>query len=201
MKLSVVIPTITGREESVARTIASYDDTLRTIGEPGYELIVIQDAPSWPGACNMGYQKATGDVIHFTADDLEALPGWYPDAIKLIKEQDELPAPKVFNHWSGGEWDNHADGGDGMPTHFTRIPIMSRDQYERIGPWPEQLDYCADVWVSERARVVGIETRMVHSYAFVHHWEQIGRIDTPEVLFRSEHRLNQLRAGGLTRCE
>lgn len=78
--------------------------------------------------------------------------------------------------------------------------MMSVDQWNRIGPWPEQLDYCADVWVSERARTIGIETRMLHSYAFVHHWSQIGRIDTPEVIANAEHQMNLLRAQGLPRC-
>lgn len=194
--LSVVIPTLSGREESLERTISAYESTL-----PESDLIIIQDAPSWPTACNMGYRKAKGGIIHFTADDLEPLVGWHEEALARLADRDELPAPKVMNHSADGVWDNAVDGPDGALTHFTRVPIMTREQYERIGPWPEQLDYCADVWVSERARVLGIETRMCHSYAFVHHWSQIRRIDTPDVLSRSEQRMNQLRAEGLPRCD
>ena len=193
--ISVVIPTIAGREESLERTISAYESTL-----PGSDLIVIQDAPSWPAACNMGYQQAKGDVIHFTADDLEPLAGWHEEALVRLAQHDELPAPKVMNHSADGVWDNAVDGPDGALTHFTRVPMMTHEQYERIGSWPEQLDYCADVWVSERGRVLGIETRMCHSYAFVHHWSQIGRIDTPEIIARAEQRMNQLRTAGLPRC-
>lgn len=195
--LSVVIPTIAGREDSVARCIASYRETLRGLR---YDLIVIQDAPSWGAACNMGFRKSEGDIVHFTADDLEAMPDWHAEAVSRLYDYDELPAPKVFNHSPDGQWDNIADGEDLALTHFTRIPIMTKSQYERIGPWPEDI-YYADLWVSERARSIGIETRMVHSYSFVHYWSQVGRTDTPEMLAHSEARMNQLRSEGLQRCE
>jgi len=195
MLLSVVIPTITGREESLARAIASYEDTTR---ECPHEIIVVKDEPTWPTACNVGFEKSKGDVIHFSADDLEALPGWWKEALEVLFN-DELPAPVVLNHSPDGEWDNRHDGAHGVLTHFTRIPMMTRTQYERVGPWPE-FQYVADVWVSERARTLGIETRMVHSYAFVHHWEQVGRDGSPEVLALADRELTRMRAEGLPRC-
>lgn len=196
--LSVVIPTISGRKESLARAIASYRQTLD--GEP-HEIIVVEDEPSWPGACNLGFEQSKGDVIHFSADDLEALPDWNTQAVAHCVVHNELPAPVVYNHSPDGPWDNFMDGGDGQLTHFTRIPLMTRRQYELIGPWPEDLDYCADVWVSERGRTIGILTRMIHSYRFVHHWSQIGRIDTPEVVAGANARLLEYRAEGFPRCE
>lgn len=186
--LSVVVPTISGREDSLARAIASYRDEAD-------EIIVVENEPTWPSACNRGYERAKGDIIHFSADDLEALPGWFSE-VRGVLDADELPAPKVLNHSADGEWDNRYDGADGALTHFTRIPIMTRDQYERIGPWPE-LQYVADVWVSERARTLGIQTRMVHSYAFVHHWSQVGRTDTSEVMELAARELDRMRAEGL----
>jgi hypothetical protein len=193
--ISVVIPTIEGRGESLSRAIASYEDTLA--GE-SHEILIIQDAPTWPSACNLGFERAEGDVIHFSADDLEALPGWWEEAIDVL-DRDELPAPVVLNHSVDGEWDNRHDGADGALTHFTRIPMMTRSQYERVGPWPE-FQYVADVWVSERARTLGIQTRMVHSYRFVHHWEQVGRDGSPEVLALADRELARMRAEGWPRC-
>lgn len=197
LMLSVVIPTIAGREDSLRRTVEAYNATL--VGTQ-YELIVIQDAPSWPKACNAGYRKAKGDVIHFTADDLVPVRNWHPEALGRLAAFDELPAPVVLNHSEDGPWDNFMDGSDRQITHFTRVPIMTRSQAERIGPWPD-IYYAADVWVSERARSIGIETRMVHSYQFVHHWEQIGRNDGPEVQTAANAALAQLRAEGLKRCD
>lgn len=194
--LSVVIPTITGREESLERAWVAYLET----GPEDMEAVIVENFPNWPAACNEGFRQARGDRLHFTADDLEPLPGWWQEALPWLDEHDELPAPKVFNFSADGLWDNRVDGPDGGIPHFTRIPLMTRSQYERIGPWPE-IPYASDVWLSERARTLGIETRMFHSYAFVHHWSQVGRIDGQENLALSERVLNQLRAEGLQRLE
>ncbi len=197
--LSVIVPTISGREESLARTIASYMDTL---DGTQYEIIQVKDYPTWPSACNEGYKRATGDVLHFTADDLEALPGWHIPALLHLSVRDELPAPRVYDlrdYDNGGgfrsddswEFANPQDGEDRRVTHFTRVPIMTRSQYERIGLWPH-IDYYADVWVSEKARTLGIETRMIYGYDFRHHWSQINRVDSQENLDRAGAEFNRL---------
>lgn len=189
--ISVVLPTITGREESLERARKGYEQTLN--GTP-HEIIIITDAPNWPAACNQGFDQSKGDVIHFTADDLEPLPGWDVETLLHLSLADELPAPRVMDYKADGKFANEVDGPDGARTHFTRIPIMTRNQWERIGRWPEMF-YYADVWVSERARAIGIETRMIHSYAFIHHWCQIGRVDSRENLVESQKVMDVLRAG------
>lgn len=188
--ISVIIPTIPGREETLDRCWHAYVDTM---GGLDYELCVVEGFPNWPSACNAGYRDAKGDILHFTADDLEPLPGWWVAPLELLATADELPAARVLNHTADGPMDNAGDGPDGAFTHFTRVPIMRRDQYDRIGAWPE-IDYCADVWLSEKARTIGIQTRLLYSYALVHHWSQIGRIDTPERLAAAGQALEQLRA-------
>ena len=187
--LSIIVPTISGREESLERTIRSYETTLAGID---HQLIVVKDESSWPRACNVGYQQAQGDIIHWTADDLEAAPGWYTD-VPAFLERDEIPAPTVFDYRPDGKFANAEDGPDGALTWFTRVPICRRDQAERIGLWPE-ITYYADIWFSEKARAVGIETRMLYSYRFVHHWSPIGRVDSAENLTESWAQLEELRA-------
>ena len=190
-ELTVVVPTITGREESLQRTLDSYEATLEGVDS---EIVVIQDAPTWPDACNLGFKKAEGDVIHFTADDLEALPGWWDHASKALQERpNELPAPRVYDFLPPpeGRWMNEEDGPDGAIPLFTRIPIFTREQGEKIGPWPA-IVYYADYWVSEKARTLGIETHMVHGYDFVHHWCQIGRVDSKENMDLAGMQFNQL---------
>lgn len=187
--LSVIIPTIKGREASLKRCFGSYKATLKDSGVP-HEFVIVHDMKNWPAACNSGAKIAKGDMLHFTADDLEALPGWHKEALWTVV-LGELPAPRVMNHSADGVFDNAGDGPDGALTQFTRIPLMTREQYDAIGPWPE-IDYCSDVWLSERGRRLGYPTRMVYSYAFVHHWEQHGRIDTPDRLAWSQRQLLEL---------
>lgn len=186
--ISIVIPTIQGRDETLKRCIDAY----RKLSPESTEIIVIHDQPSWPSACNLGALEATGDILHFTADDLEPLPGWHLEAVEWITDHNELPAPKVFNFSADGVWDNEIDGPDKAIPIYTRIPLMSRDQYDRIGLWPEY-NYVADIWLSEKARTLGIETRMIHSYAFVHHWSQVGRVDQPGSMEVAERHLRDLR--------
>ena len=182
------MPTISGREESLARTVASYEQTL--VGEK-YEIVVVKDESSWPRACNVGYERSKGDLIHWTADDLEAAPGWHLDLPQFF-ENDELPAPAVFDYSINGKFANAEDGMDGELTWFTRVPCCRRDQAERIGLWPE-ITYYADIWFSEKARALGIETRLVYSYAFVHHWSSVGRVDSKSNLEQSWRDLMVLR--------
>lgn len=186
--ISVVVPTISGREDSLARCLAAYRETLHDLP---HELIVIKNARTWPTACNEGYAKAKGDILHFTADDLEPLEDWWVDALQALKTKDELPAARVFN-FTTEDHDNPEDGEDGDLTDFTRVPILTRDQYERIGPWPE-IVYYADLWLSWKARSIGIETRMIYSYQFLHHWSGIGRVDSRANLDRAGEELRKLK--------
>ena len=192
-EITVVLPTITGREESLQRSIDSYEQTLE--GED-YDIIVIQDAPTWPEGCNAGYYKSDSPYILFGADDLDAEQGWWQVGKKALElRPDELPAPRIYdNHGPDGtRWFmNEKDGEDGELTHFTRVPLMSKDQWEKVGPWPP-LIYYADMWVSEKARTLGVRTRMVYGFDFFHHWSQIGRVDSKVNLDESGWHLNRLR--------
>ncbi len=172
-----------------------------TLVGTSYEIIPILDYPTWPSACNQGYKQSKGDVLHFGADDLEPLEGWYVPALFTLSVSDVLPAARVFDlrdrvtgeFRSDGKWlwANPTDGDNGQPTRFTRVPIMTRSQYERIGLWPH-IDYYADVWLSEKARTLGIETHVVFGYDFRHHWSQIGRVDSDENMNRAGAEFNRL---------
>lgn len=171
-KLSVIVPTITAREQSLKRTVNAY---LKTLGTVQHEIIVPCDYPSWPAACNAGGEIARGVVLHFGADDLVPCGDWYAPCLPVIAAG-ELPAPPVVWNYEYGVTRGSDDGPPGTLCRFTRVPIMSWAQYRLIGPWPE-LIYFADCWVSDKARFLGMETRTVAGYEFVHYWEQEGRLD------------------------
>jgi hypothetical protein len=174
MKLiSVIVPTIAGREQSLERVMQAYRD--RT---PGFRLQVInpKDYPNWPAACNVGQQTARGSYFAFGSDDLEPLDGW-ADAMVRCLDASELPAPQLWDFRPGGTPVNEfADGGPGSIPAFTRVVALTRAMAQAIGPWPE-IAYYADNWVSDKARILGWETRVTAGYGFVHHWHQHGRLD------------------------
>jgi hypothetical protein len=191
MRLSVIMPTISGREESCAKMVAAYRE--RT---PGVEVEIVnpKDYPSWPAGCNAGQLTATGDILHFAADDLEPLEGWWPPALAAVTAG-EVPAPQLwdFAKGDGPPVNERADGPPGVTTAFSRVPTLTRAMAEAIGPWPV-MDYYADNWVSDKARLLGYETRVMEGYAFVHHWHPVGRLDAGDWVSRSVGRYNEERA-------
>lgn len=190
MRLSIVIPTISGREESLARMVAAYRE--RTPGE--LEIITPKDYPCWPAGCNAGFAETTGDIIHYGADDLEPLAGWLEAALPVLAAG-EIPAPQLwdFEKGDGEPVNQRADGVPGTCTAFSRVPTLTRAMAEAVGPWPI-MDYYADNWVSDKARKLGHETRVTAGYSFVHHWHPVGRLDAGDWVGRSIGRYNEERA-------
>lgn len=189
-KISVIIPTITGREESLAKVLDAYRE--RT---PGYELEFVTplNEHNWPTGCNVGQRKATGDIFAFGSDDLEPLEGWADAAIATLANN-ELPAPQVWDWKVEGRPVNEGqDGPPGSITAFTRVVCLTRAMAEAIGPWPD-IDYYADNWVSDKARSLGWETRVTAGYGFIHHWHPVGRLDGGNWTDRNKPIYNEERA-------
>jgi glycosyltransferase involved in cell wall biosynthesis len=70
--LSVVLPTISGREHWLGKALASISETV-----DDYELLVYLDKPTCGVGWNLGIEEAKGDYVLLFADDLEAHPGWF----------------------------------------------------------------------------------------------------------------------------
>jgi len=170
--ISVIIPTITGREDSFAAVCAAYLE--RT---PDVQIVSVKDYPSWPAGCNAARRDAKGDVLHFGADDLEPVTGWAEAALGCL-ERGEIPAAQVWDYLQSGPCANEAqDGPAGSITEFSRVPTLTREMAERIGTWPE-FHYFSDNWIADKARSLGYVIRVTAGYSFIHHWHQVGRLDT-----------------------
>ena len=68
--ISIICPTISGREHWLERCRVSYLETTQM----EYEFIILDDFPSCNAAWNVGIREAKGDYLHLTADDIEAHP-------------------------------------------------------------------------------------------------------------------------------
>jgi hypothetical protein len=132
---------------------------------------------SLPGGGNDGHRQATGEYLHFAADDLEAHDGWWRDAITAA-DSDLLAAPRILN--TDGTWQKCSDmleeREQGTPVSFTRIPFLSQKQARLVTPIVTT-HYSTDVWVSEIGRLHGFQTVMALGYLFTHHLSQVGRLD------------------------
>jgi glycosyltransferase involved in cell wall biosynthesis len=172
--ISVIIPTITGREHWLERCKAAY---LATTPMFEYETIVLRDYPSCGTAWNKGIERAVGDYIHLTADDIEPLPGWWKPAIESA-DRGELPAARILNtdgtlQSCGTDANEHEEG---EVATIARIPFATREQFEKIGPMLD-IHYQTDQWFSHRGRICGYPTIVRRDYLFYHHFAPEGRLD------------------------
>ncbi len=165
--ISVVLPTVPGREEVFAQVAQAYRERTAEL-----ELIVVYDMPTVGCAWQAGAEKAHGDYIHLGNDDCEPHPGWWEPAVQAC-DGGYLPSPQVFG--SDGmpqglpEWGRVA--ADWTPVHCAMIPFMSRVQWDKVQPLFLG-HYYTDNFITHRAQRAGYPCRLRTGYAFTHHWAQ-----------------------------
>lgn len=174
MDVSVVLPTITGREHWLEKAKQSYEEALKGFS---FEFIIPRDCPTVGIAWNAAAQIARGDYLNLSADDIEAHRGFAPAAMEKV-DAGFLPAPRILNTdgslQSCGDWETEQE--DGETTEFTRLPFLSRKQWDLIGPCIDA-HYYTDNYISHRGREHGIETVVARDYLLTHHLAQEGRME------------------------
>ncbi len=170
--ISIIIPTIDGREDHYARCVAAYEANTT---EP-YEIIVERNHPAVGPAWNAGAERATGDHIHFTADDLEPHDGWDTAALETVAAQ-LLPAPRIINQH--GRLDSCGLHGvemeNGAVVPMSVIPFMPMDLWrDHVAP-VLPIHYYTDDWISYRAKRASWPAVVNRAFAFTHHWAEHGR--------------------------
>lgn len=173
MTVTVSIPSITGREQLLARAVAAYRAQEGCL----VDVFTWMDMPACGYAWEMALQHGAGEYVHFGADDVELAPGAFMAAIRTI-EQGKHPAPLVLNpdgsvQSCGEAWGHIVP--DGTETSFSRGPMIARAWSEIVGPIPVEMHYYTDNLVSERLRRAGIPSVVCHGYSYVHHMSPIGR--------------------------
>jgi hypothetical protein len=129
--ISVIVPTIDGRESYLKDCLASY-----AAHTSDYEVIVVPNKPNCGLAWTEGADLAVGSELHFSADDLQPHAGWSQAAMEVV-ERGFLPAPRILNtdgslQSCGGEEAWEREQPTGARAGFSRIPFLSRQQWERI---------------------------------------------------------------------
>lgn len=178
MKVSLIIPTIGGREQLLKQTINSLAETAN-----GYdtELVVVRNSPTVGEAWNEGAKAAIGTHLWLGADDVTLTPGWLDAAVEA-EEKGWYPCPRIV--FPNGELEACGTLGqsgcilyeveDGFLCNASSFPFLSRESWNEIGPSPP-IHYFADDYLGYQARVAGLEVRLVRDYSLVHHVGIIGR--------------------------
>lgn len=178
MKVSLIIPTIGGREALLDQTIKSLAETAN-----GYEteLIVVRNAPTVGEGWNQGIEIADGTHLWLGADDVTMFPGWL-EAVVEAEGKGWYPCPRIL--FESGEIEACGTLGqagcilseveDGFLCNASSFPFMSRETWEDVGP-SLPIQYFADDYLGYRARVAGLEVCLVRAYSLIHHVGTVGR--------------------------
>lgn len=169
--ITVVIPTIDGREEDYRRCVDAYTARSR---HP-LQIVTVTNRPTCGVAWNDGAAQATGEYLHFTADDLEPLEGWDVAAVEAV-ESGVYPAARIdrpdgTTQWYGSE---RVPAVDGARVRAGWVPFMTAGMWQRIGPSLD-IHYGTDDWLSWRAAGEGIPNIYTAGFAFVDHHAMPGR--------------------------
>lgn len=157
MRVSIVIPTMPGREDELDRTIAAYKS--RTSIE--IEWLIEHDHPTCAAGWNAGAARATGEILHMGADDLEPTSDlWLPAAVAAI-ERGCIPLGWVTEDEIG------RFGRD-----FARVPACQRDWWRDV---PPELHYYSDNWFGDQMARDGHTATAVDGFVFYHRRSMVGR--------------------------
>ena len=168
--ISIVIPTIRGREKSFERCVQAYQDTS---GPFDLQIIPIRNEKACGIAWGLGAAMAVGDYLHLTADDLFPHDGWAEAAVECV-ERGNMPAATVLNP------DLPLDCPVYLEPRYRNcpnvlVPFLSREQFE-MGGWILPIHYGTDDWITYQAVRRGIEVELLEDYRFSHTAEEEGRL-------------------------
>lgn len=174
--VSILIPTVRGREDLLRLCVDAYLRNTDHGGQVDLEFIILRDRPT----CGQGWQqaaeRATGNFLHFSNDDIVPQPGWLAPLLE-VAEHGHVAAPWIQHGSWGGFYGAAPELGQEMdwePVNHSAMPFMSRHAFVRIGPIIAT-HYGVDNWIAERVRADGRQVIGRRSSVIQHFNIQIGR--------------------------
>lgn len=179
MTLSVVIPTIKGREQMCERTVASFR---ATVPADDLQLIVVKERRTIGQAWNDGMDAAEGEYAMLAADDVLMAPDWLPAACEAA-DAGYYPAPRI-DLLDGSPLATGSMGGgwiltgcaDWAPVVSSQFPFFRRYVWRELGP-SLPIHYFADDYLAARARALGMTVAYRQGYRMTHLEGTVGRDD------------------------
>lgn len=179
-RMVVAYPTVPGREASADRLDASvfaqtYESGRRfdvdVLRQTGYATCgaAWNDAAAWAAASGYAHVVLAADDLECGAGCLAAAAvaldtGWAPSALILTGA--------TMGVESHGDWGRIYDGEGDVAVSMTRIPALRVGWWRPIPP----IHYWSDNAVTAVLRALDVPVLASRGYAWLHHWEQAGRI-------------------------
>jgi hypothetical protein len=197
VKLAIIVPTVDGRQEILARCVQAYSersesatvDTVRFFVEPNHETCGI--------AWNAGADRAMewgADFLHFTADDITPGTKWLAPCIRSVGrghlpaglvcwheeqfvldpltdlpyEDDRLPQSGGYNRFFEDDtWPEDGSLMDRHEQHCLSVPFCSAAQWAKIGP-SIATHYGTEKWLTLMAWENGMKLEVCRDAVFYH---------------------------------
>ena len=203
LKVSIVIPTIKGREDLFDQTIAAYRASKPESVD--FEFIKMTGYGSIGEAWQAGALRASGQFTHLTADDVSPHDGWLDAAINATN-RNEWPCPRILNADGSIHSCGTLGGGmllgecaDGTGCASSPFPFFRAERFVQVGPLPP-IHYYADDLLGWRARSAGLTPTVCRDYLLTHHEGTIGRSEVASRAMADRQTFLDLISGG-TECE
>lgn len=184
-KIGVVVPTIDGREDHLARCVATHCPTTRMVE---WVLSVQANHPNCAEAWIPGVRRVLEhgvDYVLVTADDFEARGPYWLGAVQVCDAGD-IACPILYNRDEQTRWESSVLDGEPLePARCTRSPnLLSFSQARRVFgvlEWvfaeAEPMQYYGDFLIGDIAHRLGIGAVVAPGFTFSHWWAQVGRHD------------------------
>jgi hypothetical protein len=176
--VTIPIPTVTGREDYLAKALEAYH------AYANVETFVYKDLEGCGLAWIEGIKEGSGDYICVGADDTEFHPGWFPPAKRVI-DIGHLPCARILNTdgtlQSCGPWETEMPDGHILTGEdFTRSPIFSRKQWEKLQPLVEPFLALGTIYYTDNiftwaGRRLGMQSVVVRKFEYTHHLASVKR--------------------------
>lgn len=158
-QLSVLIPTLAGREGVLGETVGGYRATA-----PGCKILTVEGR-SWGAGLNELTAMTDSEWLLFAPDDALPHPGWLEAAMGFWS-RGWFPAARYLD--LEGEPCHGQDGlADGEPVTWTRLFLLRRELFERLGPMIDAT-WWADIEYSERIVDAGFSCHSCGGFVFTH---------------------------------
>lgn len=188
----VIVPTVAGREEDLARTKAAYE------AEPGVRMIAkygqLAVGEGWRDGVQMALDlleqpptlEHVPEFVMLGNDDMPPLPGWLAPAIEAI-DAGFTPCPVIWTEKGGllglesaGRWGVYT--ADEAIVDWAPMAMFRLDEWRHLGEMPP-LHYYSDNWFSDASLYrLGRPLQLRRGFQFTHTWAEPGRrsLDGPE---------------------
>lgn len=170
MIIDVLIPTCTGREDTLAKTLASYEVSTNEL-----RFHIVHDAETvgigWNNAANS--VEEPGDFIQLGCDDYLWHPGWDEAAIQCVQDG-AMPSPLMLHPDGTTRFAGRHTMAGNRRVMCSSVPFLSWEWWRLIGGRTIDLHYESDNWVSWALDFHGIPTTYCPGYALTEQQNRTG---------------------------